>query len=191
MPQGFGYGAVGAAFNAIRGGLGKASAGMYGRAMGAGGLYRGAAQGLIGRGLGGLSRMSNTGLSALAGGIAGGTYGAFSDNTSILGGALGGAALGAGALGATRLGQMGLGRYAAARAGGRGITHLAGGLGRRQAAAAGIRHMGRMSSRLIGRTGRQAFNGFKSTMKAGANAYSSSDFGMGMAGIAGMAAMGL
>jgi len=39
--------------------------------------------------------LGNAGLGAVYGGLAGGTYGAFSDNTSVLGGALGGAVAGA------------------------------------------------------------------------------------------------
>lgn len=60
--------------------------------------------------------LGKVGLAALIGAGAGGTYGAFSDNTSVLGGMLGGAALGAGGYGAARFAGIasrgGLGRAA-------------------------------------------------------------------------------
>jgi len=82
-------------FNAIRAGLAKAgrSVGQYGRS----GAYHLGARGTAGVAINRMSRMSNTGISSAAGAIAGGTYGAFSDNTSVLGGALMGAGIGAGA----------------------------------------------------------------------------------------------
>lgn len=61
---------------------------------------------------------TGVGLTTAGGAAAGGIYGAFSDDTSVIGGALGGAMLGAGAWGASRVGSHGLGRYGANRAAG-------------------------------------------------------------------------
>jgi len=154
-------------FNKMRGlaskaglGLTDASAGL----IGAGGWKTAAGEaGMLGaRGLGYMRGMSNTGLSAAMGGVAGGTYGAFSNDTSVIGGALGGMALGAGALGATRLGQRGAGVY-------RGMGPKGMGLGRGQAAGMAAHAMAGTASRFIGQSYAQASNGFNALARAGAN----------------------
>lgn len=57
------------------------------------------------------SALGSYGLSAAAGAGVGAAYGAFSDNTSVLGGALGGAGLGAGGLFAGRFAKNMAGYY--------------------------------------------------------------------------------
>jgi hypothetical protein len=77
-----------------------------------------------------------------AGGAAvGGVYGAFSDDTSVLGGALGGAMLGAGAWGAAKIGGRGMQVYS--KMGGMGAT-------RGQAIGAAFDDLGRTSKRFLG-----------------------------------------
>ena len=88
-----------------------------------------------------------------AGGAAlGGAYGAFSDDTSVLGGALKGAALGAGGFAAVNRGMMAAGGYRGARALG---------MGRGKSLGMGLAMMGRKSARDIGNTVTQGFNSFK------------------------------
>jgi len=82
------------------------------------------------------------------GGLAGGAYGAFANDTSMLGGALGGAALFAGGYGAGVLGRRGYGVY-------RGLTGM--GQGRRTAANLAFQAMAGDSATLIGNTGRRAY----------------------------------
>lgn len=64
----------------------------------------------------GLAGLSNTQLAMSAGAGIGAAYGAASDNTSIVGGALGGMAIGGGAMAALRYGAKAEWRYGRARA---------------------------------------------------------------------------
>lgn len=94
--------------------------------------------------------LSRTGLRSnmAAGAIGGGMYGAVSDDTSVLGGAIMGAGLGAGAYGA-----------------GRGITSYRGlrviGRSRSRAAYGALNLMGIDSKRFIGNTSHKAMNSFR------------------------------
>lgn len=152
--------------NLLRAGLGAGARRLGGVAAGAG-LRAGAAAGSAGRaawgglsyGAGGLgsglyrmSNMSNAGMWATTGAIGGGVYGAFADDTSVLGGALMGAGLFAGGYGAGRLGARGIRGYSLARRYN---------LGRGQAAGVGMRAMGRMSQRFMGSMYNRAVNGFQ------------------------------
>lgn len=105
-----------------------------------------------GRGLKGLSRMSDTGMLAATGAGLGGMYGAVADDTSVLGGALMGAGAAYGHAAARHVGLRGLRTYSRLRA--RGV-------GAGAAAAGGARVMGRTSSRFIGKTAQRGYNSFK------------------------------
>ena len=107
---------------------------------------------LAGGGLNKMAGMSDTGLSALMGGAAGGAYGAFAEDTSVLGGAMMGAGLGMAGLGATRLGQRGISTYRGVRAGGSAS--------RSQAAGLAFRAMGAESRSYIGNSLTRATNRF-------------------------------
>ena len=87
----------------------------------------------------------------LAGAALGGTYGAFSNNTSVAGGAFKGAALGLAARPAYFGARAGMGMYNLAR----GM-----GMGRGVAAWQGLAGVGRGSAALIGRTASRAVNPF-------------------------------
>jgi hypothetical protein len=113
------------------------------------GLFSGLGFTGIGRGL---MRMGPYGRSALLGAGAGAAYGAFSDKTSVLGGALKGAALGVGLRGGVAAGRAGSAMYRMARYGGMS----SGG-----AVAAAVAGLGGGSASLIGRTYNRAINGFK------------------------------
>lgn len=165
MPQGFGYGAVGAAFNAVRSGFGKGGsymAGMGARSFGrvsAGSGMRGVANSLLGGasemaglGLSRMSRMGNTGISALGGAAIGGVYGGMSDNGSVLGGALRGAAIGGLGYKGMQLGTMGVRS---------GMRAYRGGAGLGASASAGFSTMGRASSRFFRSSYNKAVNGFR------------------------------
>lgn len=105
-----------------------------------------------------ISGMSNTGMMSAAGAGLGGAYGAISDDTSILGGALGGAALGFGGWKAYGGLSRGLSRYGKA-------TAL--GVSRSTAAGRAFAAAGREASGYIGNTISQAPNRIRSTLKAG------------------------
>jgi hypothetical protein len=83
----------------------------------------------------------------LAGAALGGTYGAFSNNTSVMGGAFKGAALGMAVRPAVRGARAGMGMYNMAR----GM-----GMGRGVAAWQGLAGVGRGSAALIGNTANRA-----------------------------------
>lgn len=91
--------------------------------------------------------------SMIGGAAIGGLYGAFSDNTSVLGGMAMGAGLGAAGLGAAKLGRKGYRAYMGAR--------MSSGVGRRAAMGAAVGAMGAMSSRFIGSSYNRAVNGFQ------------------------------
>jgi hypothetical protein len=110
------------------------------------GTHLGSALGWTGLGLARGAAMNPYLRSAGLGAVAGGTYGAFSDNTSVLGGALGGAALGYG-------GRMG---FQAAK-----IASRLGSAG----AGARLSAMGRYAKGHIGNTLDRACNPIKSTLK--------------------------
>lgn len=101
---------------------------------------------------------SQAGTSAMTGALAGGMWGAVSDDTSVVGGALMGAGLGVGALGAAKLGRRGLSMYNYTRGAG---------MGRGAAAAQGGLAMGGMAKSFIGNSYAKAVNQFSSGMKAG------------------------
>jgi hypothetical protein len=149
----FGMGSI---FGAIRGGLGAAggAASRYAMRNAFAGGARGTT-GLAAAGAGDILRytagMSNLGLTATMGGVTGGIYGAFADDTSVLGGALGGAMLGAGGYGGAMLGRRGLRAYGGFRRAGMGAGQAAG-------QAFGV--MGDVSSAYIGNTARRAYNSF-------------------------------
>ena len=92
------------------------------------------------------------GKSAIIGAGVGGVYGAFSDNTSVLGGMVKGAALGAGGRAAYGLGRGGMAMYGL----GRGM-----GMGKGQAAWQAVAGMGRGAGSFIGTTTTKAYNGFR------------------------------
>lgn len=70
------------------------NAGQFNRAMAASGIRHGI-EGIRGASAATFNKLGVTGTSMALGGIAGGAYGAFSDDGSMIGGALGGATLGA------------------------------------------------------------------------------------------------
>jgi len=153
MPAGFGYGAIGGAVRSALG-SGGASASRYAMRNAFSGGVRGASG--MAAALGGDilrygSGMSNAGLSAVAGGLGGGLYGAMSDDTSVLGGALMGAGLGAGGYGAVALGRRGLRSYGRFRGAG---------MGRGQAASNALGVMGDVSREFVGSSYNRAVNGF-------------------------------
>ncbi|MBW1802320.1 MAG: hypothetical protein JRJ85_16520 [Deltaproteobacteria bacterium] len=109
----------------------------------------------------GIAGANRAGARAVVGGVAGGTYGAFSENTSIMGGAAMGAGLFAGAplavtRGGSRLRAMG-GIYGQAR----GM-----GMGRGQAAWGVAAGQGRNASQYIGNTANRALGRINSSLKA-------------------------
>ena len=113
---------------------------------------------MAGKALGGLAsygNMSVMGQRAVLGGIAGGAYGAMSDNTSVLGGALMGASLAGPGIGAARMGsqmaRIGLAGAKVARASGLGIGQQAARFGR---------ELGGYSRRHFGKGWRQGYNFF-------------------------------
>jgi hypothetical protein len=117
-----------------------------------------AAYGLGALGVGARAAWANPyGKAAIIGGGLGGIYGAFSDNTSVIGGMFKGAALGAGARGAYTAGRAGIGAYNISR----GM-----GLGKGQAAWSAATGLGRGAGSLIGNTARRAYNPIKSTLKS-------------------------
>lgn len=140
-------------FNAVRGSLGLAggSASKYGLRNAFAGGVRGIG-GMAAAGAGDVLRygstMSNLGLSTAGGAIAGGAYGAMSDNTSVLGGAIMGAGLGAGAIGARR----GAANYGLFRAYG---------FGRGKSAFLTLNSAGAGARNFIGDTSRRAYNSFR------------------------------
>lgn len=93
----------------------------------------------------GLPRYAKLGI---AGAALGGTYGAFSNNTSVMGGAAVGAGLGLAARPAYFGARAGMGMYNIAR----GM-----GMGRGTAAWQGLAGIGRGSAALIGNTANRAF----------------------------------
>lgn len=162
MPK-FGYGPIGGRVRSFLSGGAAKAAGLQGIAEGAfassptwGNALKHDAMRYAAKGLGGLSQMSNAGLGAIAGGIAGASYGAFSDNTSVLGGAVKGALGGAGLVGAARLGSVGMGAFGRARRRGLGVG---------ASAYRGLSAMGRFSKNTIGNTLSKAYNPIKSAMK--------------------------
>ena len=139
-------------FNAVRGLAGKGAGSMFTAALGrtaAGQQNLGRLIGFGGKGLRGISKMSNVGLSAMGGGLAGGVYGAFSDDTSVLGGIAMGAGLGAGGYGAVKAGIKGYGRYSMARQAGFGAG---------QSLGAATFLAGQDAARFIGNTYSRAMN---------------------------------
>ena len=129
-------------FSAARKGLGSAA-----KNIDAWGAARGAKTGFLdtygaaplSKALGWASRQGTVGLSTMAGGLAGGAYGAFSDDTSILGGMAKGAAIGAG----VGVGGVGARAYGKLRAGGFGAG---------KAASGAFKILGRRAGRFIGRS---------------------------------------
>ena len=93
---------------------------------------------------------------AITGAVGGGIYGAFSDNTSILGGMAKGAALGTGLRGGFAAGKVGAAMYRMGRYGGRGVAG---------AATAAVLGLGKGSASLIGNTAKRAYNPIASTLK--------------------------
>ena len=122
-------------------------------ALGAGRQNLARTTGLMSRGFGSFAAMEPIGQRAVVGGVAGGMYGAFADNTSILGGAMIGAGIGAGSVGVDSLGRTGYGAYKSAM--------MAPGLGRGKATADAFVAMGQQSRGFIGNTSRRALNGFR------------------------------
>ena len=141
-------------FNAVRGLAGKGAknlgryatrnAGMEGM-----GYYKALGSAGAGDALGWISKRSNVALSAMGGGLAGGVYGAFSDDTSVLGGIAMGAGLGAGGYGAVKAGIKGYGRYSMARQAGFGAG---------QSLGAATFLAGQDAARFIGNTYSRAMN---------------------------------
>lgn len=108
MPQGFGYGAIGKIISSLQSGVGR-----YAKEA----VTVGAPGASVARYF---SNMSQAGVGATLGGLTGAVYGAMSDDTGMLGGAMTGAAVGFGGLSAYRgLARYG-GRYMKARARGAG-----------------------------------------------------------------------
>lgn len=150
-------------FSAVRGALGAAG----GRAsrFGMRTAFTGGARGALGLGAAGVgdalrygSRMSNVGLSSVMGGVGGGLYGAASDDTSVLGGALMGAGLGAlGGVAYNRAPYM-AGYYKSLRGAGFGRGVAMKNVAQREAHA---------SRRFIGNTYTRAANGFKGLFSYG------------------------
>lgn len=101
------------------------------------------------RGLARSAWASPYGKLGIAGAALGGSYGAFSNNTSVMGGALTGAGLGLAARPAYFGARAGAGMYNIAR----GM-----GMGRGQAAWQGFAGIGRGSAQLIGNTANRAIN---------------------------------
>ena len=95
--------------------------------------------------------LSGLAASSIGGGLAGGTYGAFSGDTSILGGAIKGAALGAAGYGGVQAGIAGYQRYSAG---------MALGLGAGKSLSAAAQLASRDSMKFIGNTKTKAINGF-------------------------------
>lgn len=165
MPAGFGYGAIGTMVrNTLKDGasaMGRGASVMYGKHA-ASGTWRTAMTGdamrMGGQAYRGMSRMSNPALSATMGGIAGSTYGAFSEDTSILGGALAGAGLGVGLMHTARAGAT----YSRLRGAGVGMT-------RKEAATRTANAFASQTNRYIGRTLSTASNKITSTLKASRN----------------------
>lgn len=139
------------------GGLGSLSNRLFAAGgTGAAGVARGLGGGLTGAaglGLGRMARMGTPGLMGTMGAVGGGVYGAFADDTSVVGGAMMGAGLGAGGYGAARVGARGLGAYRGVMAGGSAS--------RRQAAAVAMGAMGGMSRQFIGSSYNRAMNPIK------------------------------
>jgi hypothetical protein len=108
--------------------------------------------------------MSNPAMLATTGAAAGGLYGAFSSDTSMIGGALTGAGLFAGGYGLSRLGAAGYSSYGKAMA--RGLT-------RRDALSVALNRMGNKSMRFIGTTRTRAINAFQGMKSGTANLYRS------------------
>ena len=148
MPKGFGYGAVGKAFNAVKGFAGRYAT----EAAVVGAPGAGAARYFSG--------MSNISLSAVAGGAMGGMYGAMSEDTSVLGGIAMGAGLGAGGLYSFGRGARYANSYAAGRA--RGISRSG---SFSIANHATYNAMAKDSAALIANTQRRVINPIRSTLK--------------------------
>jgi hypothetical protein len=106
------------------------------------------------------SGMSNSAMASAAGAGMGGAYGLVSDDTSVLGGALGGAAMGFGGMKAYGAAARGLSRYGKMTA--RGVS-------RSSAASYAVSQAGRDASAYIGNTLSQAPNAIRSTLKKGRN----------------------
>ena len=108
------------------------------------------------RGLTAFSGRSVMAQRAMLGGIGGGLYGAVSDNTSVIGGALAGAAIAGPGISAGRLGaaagRRGLAEYRFGR------QFMGEGVG--QAASRGLARMGRYSQNNFGKGWRQGYNFF-------------------------------
>lgn len=140
-------------------GLGKLAGRAYGKAAAANMPWSRAIGGdilrNIGAGVGGISKMSDAGMWATVGALGGAGYGAFSEDTSVLGGALMGAGIGFGGVASAKLGRVGMGAYRAARAGG---------LRRGAAASMGMQAIGSHSRSFIGSSYSRAVNGIKSTL---------------------------
>ena len=119
----------------------------------AGSMFKG-----MSRAFGTVSR-AGVGLSSAGGAVAGGVYGAFADDTSVVGGALAGAALGAGAWAGSRMGIHALGKYGAGRAAG---------LGRGKAMGEALSDIGFSSKRFFGANmgSNKAINEIPSAAKA-------------------------
>jgi hypothetical protein len=167
------YNAIRGAFRAGAKRAGRFAGSMYGKqsagaAVSARDLGLGlGAIGVRGAGVGfrSLSKMSNAGLTSVGGAFVGGTYGAFSDDTSMVGGALIGAGIGGAGYGAARLGKRGMTAYGAMR-------HA--GFGRSEAASFAMNRMGKMTARFIGNTYSRAAAPIKSTLKGYTPRYSGS-----------------
>jgi hypothetical protein len=96
------------------------------------------------------------GKAAIIGAGVGGIYGAFSENTSVLGGMVKGAALGAGGRAAFGAGAAGLQRFRYGKLMG---------MGNGQAAWGAMQGLGRDARNLIGNTKSRAYNYIQSTLK--------------------------
>jgi len=102
--------------------------------------------------LAGTSPLARLGMASGLGAIAGGTFGAFSDNTSVLGGALAGATLGAGAYGAYGAGKAYKGLRSA-------------GMGRKDAALGVVSGIGSNMNQMFGSRLTRAINPIVSSLK--------------------------
>jgi len=115
--------------------------------------------GIANRGAYGMVGASSTAQRAVAGGALGGAYGAFADDTSMLGGAAMGAGMGAASVSAGR----GLGRGYNTYKRLRGLSGV--NIGRGQAGWAATVGAGQDSKKFIGNTMSKAYGSFRSTMK--------------------------